>query len=188
MISFSASSRIATLLAIVVLLGTSAGQSTQQPLAAYRVFWNTTLSDFAMISVCANAAEMAAVDGDLIRAARVLAYGQQSANAASGALHRIPPEWHDRLRLPLAQAMNAFNAANNALRVYFAHGKVADLKAAQSDLAQASGALVNATAAAKAGYSAIGGHAGDLENLPHATQSANAALAAAMGDTDTDDQ
>ncbi|MGA9272424.1 MAG: hypothetical protein WBV67_02965 [Candidatus Cybelea sp.] len=178
-------------LAVVVLLGASSANSNSQPpqaIAAHRLFWNTTLNDFTMFSVCAETTGMAVVDGDLVRAARVLAYGQKSLDRGTDALHRMPPDWRDRVGPRLSRAALALAAIGNALHVYMAHGKVSDLKAAQNDQARAEAELVAAADEAKTSYTAMGGKASDLENVPHATQSANAALASAMGDTDTDDQ
>ncbi len=178
-------------LAIAALVGVSPGQTNSPPpqaLAAYRAYWNATLTDFAMISVCAGTAAMAAVDGDLARAARVLAYGRKFADRVNGALGRVPPDWRERVAPHLSQAALALTANGSALRLYLAHGRVGDLKTAQNAQARAAAELVAAATQAKAAYAAMGGKASDLESVPYATQIANAALASAMGDTDTDSQ
>jgi hypothetical protein len=180
--------RCLTSLAMVILLGASSGQPSSQSLSAHRVYWNTAIGDFAMISLCANTAAMATVDGDLIRAARVLAYGQKSVAGVTEAVRNVPPDWRERVGPYLSQAALALTAAGDALRRYLAHGKVADLKSMQSDQARAASDLLAAAGEAKTSYAAMGGNPNDLETLPHAMQSANAALASAMGDTDTDDQ
>ncbi len=179
--------------AVVILLGASTGQLSSQPappqaLATYRGFWNATLGDLAMVWVCTDTAAMAAVDGDLVRAARVLAYGQKSTDSATNALaHGIPTDWYGSIGVPLSQAAHALSGADGNLRAYLAHGKIADLKAAQSGQAQASAELAAITADARASYAGMGGNANDLVTLSQAIQSANTALASAMGDTDTDD-
>jgi hypothetical protein len=178
-----------TALTIAILPAASSAQAnTPAQLADHRVYWNTTLSDFAMVSVSTDTAAMAAVDGDLIRAARALAYGDKFLNRAAAALHQIPADWRGNVAPHLSQATRALTAAGNAMRLFLAHGRVADLKAAQTDEARASAELATATSEAKAAYTAIGGDAAALESMPHAMQNANAALASAMGDTDTDDQ
>jgi hypothetical protein len=180
-----------TALTIVTLLGASSAQPSSQPpplLVTHRVYWNTTLGDFALISVCTDTAAMAAVDGDLIRAARALAYGEKFVDRVTAALHRIPSDWRNSVGTHLSDASLALSAAGYALRLYLAHGRVADLRTAQDDEARASAELGAATGEAKTAYATMGGDAGDLESLPHAMQSANAAFASAMGDTDTDDQ
>jgi hypothetical protein len=178
-------------LTVVMLLGASSGQSSPQPLprlVAQRVYWNATLSDFAMISVCIDTAAMAAVDGDLIRAARALAYGEKYIGRVTAAVHEIPPNWRSRVGPHLSQATLAFAAAASTLRLYLAHGRVTDLKTAQTDQARAAAELVAGTGEAKTAYASMGGDPGDLQSVPHAMQDANAAFASAMGDTDTDDQ
>jgi hypothetical protein len=178
-------------LTIAALLGVSSEGSSlasQSSLVTDRIYWNTTLSDFAIISVCIDTAAMAAVDGDLIRAARVLGYGEKYADRLTAALHQIPAGWRNRVEAHLTRAKVAFAAADNALRFYLAHGKVTDLKAAQGDESRASAELVAATTEAQRGYASAGGNPADLETVSQAMRRANATLAATMGDTDTDDQ
>lgn len=181
-------SRFFSAFTVVTLLGAVSGQPNVQLLSTHRVYWNTILSDFAMISVSADTAAMAAVDGDRDRADRALAYGRKFADILSDTLRSMPPDWRERIGPQLSQAALALTAGGNALRLYLAHRKTGDLKSAQHDQAQAALALVAATSEAKASYAAMGGKSNDLESLAHATQTANAALSSAMGDTDTDDQ
>jgi hypothetical protein len=177
-------SKICSAAALVAVLGSSAGT----PLATHRVFWNQTLADLAMVSVCINTAAMASVDGDLIRAAQVLGRQQKFADSAAQSLRGVPADWRGAVGAGLSRAALELGAAGSALRVYLAHGKVADLKTAQSDQAKAAAELVAAGSEAKSAYAAMGGNASDLETVPHALQNATVALASAMGDTDTDDQ
>jgi len=89
--------------------------ASSQTLVVHRRFWNQTLNDFANASVATNMAAMAAVDGDLIRSARLLAYAQKFAvSIAAAERDRLPSDWRDRAGTHLSKASVALGAAADA--------------------------------------------------------------------------
>jgi hypothetical protein len=142
-----------------------------------------------MISVGSNYAAMAAVDGDRVRASRILTYSQKFAQSANSEIDGVPHDWNNpdiggRLR---AAALTLSNATRS-LRSYLDHGKASELTAAQNSQAQAAFDLVVATSSARKSYKSMGGKPSDLETLQSGTRSAIATFDSMMGAGTDDDQ